>query len=172
MTQIVKKKKLSINSPQPGDGNSIICLFLLPLTFSFDQLSPTWGWKPIVNNWNYFAILLSINSPQPGDGNCLIQLLHSWLQLSINSPQSGDGNFWPVFEETLHNMGTFRSTLPNLGMETLNATPNITVCALSINSPQSGDGNLHLRVQKHFRMVFLSINSPQSGDGNVYFVWL
>ena len=65
--------------------------------FAFDQLSPIWGWKPLVYQFRWICILqLSINSPQSGDGNLPVSLLIQarWSQLSINSPQSGDGNLW------------------------------------------------------------------------------
>ena len=37
--------KLSINSPQPGDGNVRLRNNSKGYVYSFDQLSPTWGWK-------------------------------------------------------------------------------------------------------------------------------
>ena len=99
---------------------------------------------------------------------CVRNSIHS--HLSINSPQSGDGNF-DIYSFPFHNIvPNFRSTLPNLGMETIaNASaPVMTDCCafrstlpnLGMETPRTGCNCLFQTSH------ILSINSPQSGDGN------
>ena len=72
--------KLSINSPQSGDGNGL----------AYTTKTAT-------------KLGLSINSPQSGDGNHQApqEYSHKKYQqlLSINSPQSGDGNERDGYDE-------------------------------------------------------------------------
>ena len=72
------------------------------LKLTFDQLSPIWGWKHHIFFWTRtpcIGAFLSINSPQSGDGNSKANI----LTLSFGSHED---------------VSIFRSTLPNLGMET------------------------------------------------------
>ena len=121
--KILQRIILSINSPQPGDGNISSLIIHAEHT------------------------VLSINSPQPGDGN--VDIINSTTSLfpvfllSINSPQPGDGNLGCCRLLERLALQNFRSTLPNLGMETLTILCMMLFCCiLSINSPQPGDGNL------------------------------
>ena len=76
--------------------------FLFTRFYAFDQLSPIWGWKQFMRQASTICWQSS--------------------QLSINSPQSGDGNASTTVWLLVKN-NHFRSTLPNLGMETLNRLP-------------------------------------------------
>ena len=123
---------LSINSPQPGDGNRMIGKVSQNLHHpTFDQLSPTWGWKRFCSSvgfsskpttfdqlsptwgWKLNGVcttsdpvfnILSINSPQPGDGNLssIATRAVASIILSINSPQPGDGNLLQNVSDYLH----------------------------------------------------------------------
>ena len=92
--------------------------------FPFDQLPPIWGWKRF--SGVAIAILppnveLSINSPQSGDGNKTLFSGTSWFQNNPTFDQLPPIWGWKPPEtaaEPLWLVPNFRSTPPNLGMET------------------------------------------------------
>ena len=91
--------------------------------FTFDQLSPTWGWKHMIGHQIslFNDTLLSINSPQPGDGN--YRFLHLQIRYRFQYPFDQLSPTWGwklsnnLPSKSFH-LWFFRSTLPNLGMET------------------------------------------------------
>ena len=145
-------------------------------------------------------MVLSINSPQSGDGNQRKRLGPILLQRSFDQlpPIWGWKQVLDVpclaelhlhFRSTPPNLGMetlccteqyviqhFRSTPPNLGMETQSYDLDQTIVALQQTDFRSTPPNLGMETMQSWRKAMpistlkLSINSPQSGDGNSYLI--
>ena len=130
---------------------------------SFDQLSPTWGWKRLLLHRFLFQCR-SFDQLSPTWGwkrQHLVNIIHLATKPSFDqlSPTWGWKPESFLSRASFFFIVHFRSTLPNLGMETLLVLAYCSLSMLlSINSPQPGDGNWmrELRQRRKFRLHFRS----------------